>query len=258
MLLQPLLEKLTHLRLSGMRECLMEQMAQPRYTELTFEERLGLLIDGEWTRRENNRIKRRLQAARLREQAVLEDVDLSPARGLDRAQIRALAQGDWVLNHHNVIITGPTGAGKTFLGCALGREACQRNVSVRYTRTSRLLHDLSLSHADGSYARLLNAFARFQLLILDDWLRDPLTPTQAREMLEIIDDRYRRSSTLILSQLPVKEWHTSIGDPTLADAILDRIIHNAYRIHLKGESRRKLNAMNPSPKGEKKHDSSSM
>lgn len=251
MLLQPLIEKLTNLRLTGMRECLEEQMAQPRYSELTFEERLGLLVDWEWTRRENNRIKRRLQSARLREQAVLEDMDLSPSRGLDKMQIRTLAHGNWILKRHNVIITGPTGSGKTYTGCALGREACQRDFSVRYGRTSRLLHDINLSHADGSYAKLLNAFARFNLLILDDWLRDPLSSAQARDMLEIMDDRYQRSSTMIISQLPVKDWHMSIGDPTLADAILDRVIHNAYRINLKGESRRKLNAMNISKKGEK-------
>jgi DNA replication protein DnaC len=171
--------------------------------------------------------------------ATIEDLDLSAARGLDRAFILELAQGEWIGHHLNILVLGPTGAGKSYLACALGEAACRQGLSVRYHRTSRLLHEIMLSHADGSFPKLLNTLARVPLLILDDWLRDTLTASQSRDLLEIVDDRYGRASTLVATQVPVEDWHARFPDPTLADAILDRLVHNAYRLELKGESMRK-------------------
>lgn len=239
MLTQPLLEKLTRLRLPGFREGLREQSENPHYAELTFEDRLGMLVDLECTRRDNSTQDRRSKAARFALPASIEDLDLSPTRGLDRSFILELAQGEWIRHHLNILVLGPTGAGKSFLTCALGQAACRHGFSVRYHRTSRLLHEIMLSHADGSFPKMLASLARVPLLILDDWLRDPLTASQARDLLEIIDDRYGRASTLVATQVPVEAWHDRFPDPTLGDAILDRLIHNAYRLELRGESMRK-------------------
>lgn len=243
MLTQPLLEKLTRLRLPGFREGLREQWENPHYAELTFEERLGMLVDLECTRRDNSSQDRRSKTARFALPASIEDLDLSPARGLERSFILELAQGEWIRHHLNILVLGPTGAGKSFLTCALGQSACRHGFSVRYHRTSRLLHEIMLSHADGSFPKMLASLARVPLLILDDWLRDPLTASQARDLLEIIDDRYGRTSTLVATQVPVEAWHDRFPDPTLGDAILDRLIHNAYRLELKGESMRKTYSM---------------
>jgi DNA replication protein DnaC len=242
MLTQPLLEKLTQLRLSAFRTALEDQLQSPQYAQLSFEERLGLLVDIEITRRTNDRLHRRLKSARFPLQATIEDLDLSASRGLKRAQILELAQGQWVRNHLNVLVLGPTGAGKTYLSCALGRAACEAEFNVRYVRTSRLLQSLDLAQADGSYSQLLRSLARTHLLIFDDWLRDPLSRSQAKDLLEILDDRYGRSATLVATQVPVGEWHARIPDPTLADSILDRLIHNAYRLALSGDSMRKVHS----------------
>lgn len=239
MLTQPLLEKLSALKLSGFRSALEEQSQNPQYAELSFEERLGLLVDVETTRRKNSRLQRRIKAAHFPLQATLQDLDLSPSRGIKRAQVLELAQADWVQRHLNTLVLGATGAGKTYLACALGRTACEAEFNVRYVRTSRLLQSLALAQADGSYPQLLRSFARFHLLILDDWLRDPLSRSQAKDLLEIIDDRYGRSATLVATQVPVSSWHERIPDPTLSDAVLDRLIHNAYRLELLGDSMRK-------------------
>jgi len=247
MLTQPLLDKLTQLRLSAFRAALEEQLHNPQYADLPFEDRLGLLVDRECTHRDNNRLKRRLKAARLSLPATIENLDLSPSRGLDRRLVLQLAQGEWIRQHLNILVLGPTGVGKTFLACALAHAACRHNFNVRYQRTSRLLHQTSLSHADGSYPKLLDAFARVQLLVVDDWLRDPLTRLQSQDLLEILDDRYGRSSTLVATQVPVAEWHARFPDPTIGDAILDRLVHNAYRLALKGESRRKIDSPLPMP-----------
>lgn len=247
MLSQPLLEKLTALGLAAFRTALEAQLQNSQYAELTFEERLGLLVDAESTRRTDNRLQRRLRAAHFALTASLEDLDLSPRRGLERRHILDLAQGEWVQRHLNALVLGPTGAGKTYLACTLGAAACAQGFSVRYERTSRLLQALHLAQADGSYAKLLASLARLPLLILDDWLRDPLTPTQARDLLEILDDRYGRVATLVVTQIPVADWHSHLPDPTLADAILDRLVHNAYRLELKGESMRKIHSPLHSP-----------
>jgi DNA replication protein DnaC len=240
MLLQPTLDKLRALRLSGMAEHLREQQGQPRYHELSFEERLGLMVDHEWDQRRERKLARYVKEARFREPAVMEDLDLSAARGLDKTLILKLAQGNWIRNRLNVIVTGPTGVGKTYLACALGRALCGHGIRVRYLRTGRLLQELTLGQANGTWSKSLDAFARVQLLIFDDWLRDPLKVSQTRELLELLDDRWQARSTLLVSQLPVAEWHQHMGDATLADAVLDRLVHHAHKIEMKGESRRKL------------------
>jgi DNA replication protein DnaC len=239
MLIQPLLDKLAAMQLHGLRAGLAAQLASPQYAELSFEERLGLLIDQEWTARQAAQFQRRLKAARLHQGATIEDLDMAPGRGLDRARLLGLAQADWVRQRQGVIVVGPTGAGKTFVACALGHSTCRHGLAVRYERLARLLYATTLAHADGSYPKLLDALRRVDLLILDDWLRDPLTPAQARDVLEILDDRYSQRATLVATQVPVEDWHPRLGDPTLADAILDRLVHNAHRLHLKGESQRK-------------------
>jgi len=245
MLTQPLLDTLSQLRLSGFRAALEEQLHSPHYAELSFEERLGLLLDVEVTRRANNRLQQRIRAARFPLQATIEDLDLSARRGLKRADVLQLAQSEWVGRHLNLLVLGATGAGKSYLASALGRAACQADYKVRYQRTSRLLHALELARADGSYPQLLRTLARTHLLIFDDWLRDPLSRSQARELLEILDDRYGRSATMVATQIPVADWHSRIPDPTLSDAILDRLIHNAYRLELQGESMRKVHSLLP-------------
>jgi DNA replication protein DnaC len=242
MLTQPLLDKLSQLGLAGFRTALEEQLHTPHYADLSFEERLGLLVDIEATRRANNRLKRRIQAAKFPIQATMEDLDLSARRGLKRAQVLQLAQSEWVGHHLNILVLGATGAGKTYLAAALGRAACHAEYNVRYHRTSRLLQSLELAHADGSYPQLMRKLARTHLLIFDDWLRDPLSRSQARDLLEILDDRYGRSATMVVTQVPVTEWHSRIPDPTLSDAILDRLIHNAYRLELEGDSMRKVHS----------------
>ena len=239
MLRQPLMDKLTSMKLWGMLEGLREQIENPQYKKLSFEERLGLLLDREWNIRQDRGLKRRLQIARFREVAVMEDLELSTKRGLDRSQVLYLAQEEWIRQKLNLIITGPTGAGKTYLACALGNAACRNHFSIRYFQMSRLLQKVTLSQADGSYPKLLNSLAKAQLLIIDDWLRTPLSKSQTNDILEIIDDRYKLSSTILVTQVPVADWHERIANPTLADAIMDRIVHNAYRLELKGESMRK-------------------
>jgi DNA replication protein DnaC len=242
MLTQPLLNKLTRLGLTGFRNALEEQWQSPHYAELSFEERLGLLVDIETTRRNNNSLRRRIQAAHFPIVATMEDLELSAERGLNRGQVLQLAQSEWVERHLNLLILGATGVGKTYLACSLGRAACQAGYKVRYERTSRLLQSLELAHADGSYPQLLRTLDRTRLLIFDDWLRDPLSRSQARDLLEILDDRYGRSATMVVTQVPVTEWHIRIPDPTLSDAVLDRLIHNAYRLNLQGESMRKVHS----------------
>ena len=245
MLLHPTLEKLQALNLTGMVRALQEQLQTPECERLSFEERLGLLVDREATERENRKLAIRLGKARLRQQAVIEDVDFRHPRGLDRSLLLSLASCQWVRQRQNCLITGPTGVGKTYLACALAHKACREGVGAHYSRVSRLLEELRIARADGSYARRLATLGRLDLLVLDDWGLAPLTDEGRRDLLEILDDRYDRRSTLVASQLPVEKWHDALGDPTLADAILDRLVHNAHRIALHGESMRKQRPARP-------------
>lgn len=239
MLPNPTLDKLQTLRLNGMLKALSEQYGTPDIASLSFEERLGLMVDRELTERENTRLSSRLKAARLRHNACLEDIDYRSPRGLDKSLILQLGSGQWLREGLNLIIGGPTGVGKTWLACALAHKACRDGYSVRYLRLPRLLEDLGMAHGDGRFAKLMASYAKTDLLILDDWGLAPFTVEQRRDMLELLDDRYGQRSTLVTSQMPVDKWHELIGDPTLADAILDRLVHNAYRIELKGESMRR-------------------
>jgi len=237
-----LYDQLLELRLPAFRQALREQEENPKYAELAFEERLALLVDHECTQRRENRVRRCIHAAGFPMQAAFEELDFSPGRGLERRKVLELAQCTWVTSHHNLIILGPTGSGKSFMASAFGTAAARAGFTVRYLRTSRLLHALTLSHQDGSFTSLLRSLARASLLILDDWMRDAITVPNAQDLLEVLDDRFGHSSTLLASQVPVADWHLRIPDPTLADAILDRLVHNAQRLELKGESQRKLRA----------------
>ncbi len=245
MLLQPLFDKLSLLRLPAFRKGLEEQSANPKFAELSFEERLSILVDLEVLQRDNARLSRSVQKAHFHLAATLEDFDFSPSRSVDRHLVLELSQGAWVSKHLNLIISGKTGAGKTFLGCALGHSLCRNNFSVRYFRTPRFLQDLRLAHADGSYPKLLAALSRFDLIVFDDWMRDALSLVQSQDLLDILDDRFGHSSTMLLTQIPVDAYHERIPDPTLADAILDRLVNNAYRLQLSGESQRRLRSPLP-------------
>jgi DNA replication protein DnaC len=216
-----------------------EQTQLPDCQALSFEERLGLLVDRELTERANRRLSTRLRFAHLRQEACLEDIDFRHPRGLDRTAILGLADCRWVSHHDNCLVVGPTGAGKTYLACALAQQACREGYSVRYLRLPRLLAEIIIARGDGRYPRVLASLARVDLLVLDDWGTAALAPEQCRELLEIMEDRYQCRSTLIASQLPISHWHDYLGDPTLADAILDRLVHNAHTLVLKGESMRK-------------------
>lgn len=252
MLHHPTLDKLTTLRLTGMHKALKEQLAIPEITECSFEERLGLLIDREITEREDRRLQTRLRQARLKHSACLEDLDTRCARGLDKALIRQLATGQWIRQGLNLLILGPTGVGKTWIACALAQQACRQGFTTRYLRATRLFEDLQLAHADGRFPKLMAGYARTDLIVLDDWGLASLDAPARRDLLELLDERHGQHSTLLTSQLPVEHWHEVIGDPTLADAILDRLVHSAYRITLKGESMRMRNAprLTATPTGE--------
>lgn len=247
MLNQPLFDKLLQLRLPAFRDGLREQQGNPQYAQLSFEERLALLVDQECLRRHDNHLQRLLKSAEFPFPATLEDLDLSPPRGLERRIILELAQGNWITHHHHLFVLGPTGSGKTFLACAYGHAAVRNGFSVRYYRTSRLLQRLTQARLDGSYPNLLRQLAKLQVLILDDWMRDALTLQNAQDLLEVLDDRYGHSSVVIASQVPVTDWHLRIPDPTIGDAILDRLVHNAHRLTLLGESQRKLRAIPSMP-----------
>ena len=242
MLTHPTSDRLMALGLTGMAKALDEQRQQRNVDGLSFEERLGLLVDREAVERESKRLVSRLKVANLRQNATIEDLDTKAARGLDKALFAKLATGEWIARRQDLLITGKTGTGKSWLACALGHKACRDDRSVLYWRVPRLLNALALARGDGRYPRLLKNLARVELLILDDWGLAPLVPAQARDLLEIIDDRHGRGSTLVTSQLPVDHWHEIIGDPTVADAILDRLVHNAHRLILKGDSLRKTAA----------------
>ncbi|MFZ1986992.1 MAG: IS21-like element helper ATPase IstB [Desulfatitalea sp.] len=239
MLTQPTIEKLTAMKLSAMAKAFADQMQRPDMAALSFEERFGLIVDVQMTELENRRMQSRLKAAKLRLSSAIEDLDLRPGRGLDRGTIMSLAQNPWVRNHHNLLITGPTGAGKSYLACALAQKACRDGHTVLYQRLPRLLHDIAVARLDGRYHKLMAPIGKCEVLVLDDLLISPLSREDQRELLEIVEERYDRKATIVTSQLPVKAWHDTMQDPTLADAILDRLVHNAYKIELKGESMRR-------------------
>lgn len=239
MLNHPTLDKLQTLRLPGMLKALSEQQQMPEINSLGFEERLGLLIDREMTERENRRLGSRLKKAKLRHSCCIEDLDLKTSRGLDKSLILSLAACTWIARGINVLICGPTGVGKSYIACALAHKGCLEGYSALYLRLPRLFEELRLAKADGRYGKLMLSYAKTDLLVLDDWGLTPMTDPQRRDLLELLEDRYGRKSTIVTSQLPVPSWHEAIGDPTLADAILDRIVHNAHKIELKGESMRK-------------------
>jgi DNA replication protein DnaC len=242
MLTHPILDQLAELKLTGMHHALKEQMTMTDIDHLRFEERLGLLVDREMTERADRRLQYRLRQAKLRQSACVEDIDYRHSRGLDKRLMQQLATGEYIDNKLNVLITGAAGVGKTWLACALAHKACRDGRSVRYLRLPRLLQDLPIAKADGRYSKLLRDYAKADLLVLDDFGLMPMNDELRRDLLEILDDRHNRKSTLVTSQLPIDQWHDHIGEPTLADAILDRLVHNAYRLNLKGDSMRKTKA----------------
>jgi DNA replication protein DnaC len=240
MLTQQTLEQLQSLNLLEMARAWQEQQKDPQMAELPFVERFALLVDAQSLHHHNKRIGRLLTEAKLRlPQACIEEVDFPKSRELDKPLWRQLGTCRFIEDKRGVLLVGATGTGKTYLSCALGQQACRRGHRVRYVRTSRLLDELTLARADGSYPKLLGRLARLDLLILDDFLMTPPTEMQRRDLLEVLEDRYGTRSTLCSSQLPVDAWHAQLGEPTLADALLDRLIHNAYRLVLKGPTRRK-------------------
>jgi len=245
MMTQQTMEKLRAMRLRGMAEAYQQQLEQPEVAALTFDERLALLVDQHGTWRENRALARRLKTSRLDAEPCAEDVNYRHPRQLDAAQFRALLNSQWVAQHHSVLLTGPTGIGKTWLAQALAHKACRDGHGVLYRPAGKLFRELAQAQADGSLSRLLPALTKVDVLVVDDFAMNPLEEQERRLFLEICDDRYRRRSTVLTSQLPIASWHKQIGDPTIADSILDRLVHNAYKFELSGESIRKLKAGRP-------------
>ncbi len=239
MLNEQTMEKLSAMKLNGMVDAFKEQLEQPDIHELSFEERFGLLVDRHWIWKEDRRMKRLLGNAKLKINACIEDINYKIPRGIDRSVVLRLASCNWIQSTQNIIITGPTGVGKTYLSCAFANKACREGFTVLYRRAPRLFQEIAIARADGSYTKLMNKFAKANLLIIDDFGLAPLSDPERRELLEVIEDRQGLSSTIIVSQVPIGNWHESIGDPTIADAILDRLIHNAHKFDLEGDSMRK-------------------
>jgi DNA replication protein DnaC len=246
MLNEPTIEKLKTMRLDAMATAWREQQGKADVQRLSFDERFAILVDAEWLYRENRRLTKALREAKLKlANAVMEDIEYSPKRELDRAQLRQLASCRWVAEHQNILITGMTGTGKTYLACALAQQACRKGHRAIYRRASRLFSELALARADGTYPRLLARIARADVLVLDDWAMTTINDAERRDLLEVLEDRYGTRSTIITSQVPPKKWHEHIAEPTHADAICDRLLHNAHRLVLKGPSRRKNEEADP-------------
>lgn len=240
MLNEPMMEKLLAMRLTGMADGLKAQQQDPGIAELGFHERLAMLVDQQWNWRENQALDRRMKAAKLRGNACIEEIDFRVSRGLDKSVIRALTQeSGWVSKHENIFVLGPTGVGKSFVASALAQKACRDGYSVLYARAQSMFRDLGLARADGSLRHLLARLGRIDVMVIDDWAMAPMTEIERRDFWEICEERYQRRSTILTSQLPISRWHEQIGDPTLADGILDRLVHNAHRLEMKGESMRK-------------------
>ncbi|MBE3088392.1 MAG: ATP-binding protein [Chloroflexi bacterium] len=236
MLTQQTIEKLQPLKLTGMAEAFTDQLNQPDLDRLSFEERFGLIVDRQWTWKENKRMDRYLKNARLKLNACVEDIDYQSPRGIDQSVIMSLISCDWIRRHHNIIITGPTGVGKTFLACALAHKACREGYRALYIRSPKFSYQMALARGDGSYGKAITKLSKAHLLVIDDLGLAPMTDPERRDLLEVIEERHGHASTIVTSQLPVDRWHQQIGDPTIADAILDRLIHNAHQINLKGGS----------------------
>lgn len=239
MLNQPTIETLRQLKLTGMVKALLEQQENQNLRSLDFEERLGLMVERERIEQENRLMESRLRRAKLGQSAPYENLDLRSGRGLDKSLLASLSTCSWIRSHHNLIITGPTGVGKSYLACALGHKACREGLSVIYQRAGRLFYELGISRGDGRYLRQLKSLGQAELLILDDWGLTALQDEQRRDLLELAEERHSRKSTLIVSQIPIEKWHDLIGESTIADAVLDRLVHNAHKISMKGDSMRK-------------------
>ncbi len=239
MLIEQTFEDLRAFNLKGMVEALSRQLEQPKSYDLSFEERFSLLVDAEKIYRKDKRLEKLLQLAKLRHKACMEDIDYAPSRGIKKEQMATLHSCQWIKDSLNVLITGATGTGKSWIGCALGQQACRQGLSVLYMRFSLLLEKIRLSRVEGTYTKLLKALSKIELLILDDWLLEPVDPKDRHSLLEIVEDRYERGALLMTTQIPIQNWHEMIGDPTLADAILDRILNKSIKLELKGESMRK-------------------
>lgn len=242
MLTHPIIDQLAELRLHGMQKALHEQINMPDIDAMDFMERLSLLVEREATERQNRALRTRLKKASLRQSACIEDIDFRTPRGLDKKLILSLASCDWIRKGYNTLITGATGTGKSYLACALAHKACLEGFSARYLRMPRLMEQIAIARADGSYGKLMLTLARTDLIILDDWGIAAMPRAQRHDILELVEDRHELRSTIVTSQLPVSSWHEYIADPTLADAILDRLVHNAYKIEIGGQSMRRKNA----------------
>ena len=245
MFIQPTIEKLHALKLTGMADALRKQLEDPSASQLNFEERLGLIVDQHWSWKENQALQRRLVNSKLRRDACIEDIDWQHARGLDRGLVRSLATSDWVRKHHQLLLTGATGVGKSFLASALAQKACRDGFTAFYTRAAQLFRSLTVARADGSFGSLLHKLGQVDVLVVDDFAMAPMADQERRDFLEICEERYNLRSTILTSQVPVTKWHAQVGDPTLADSILDRLVHSAYRIDLTGESIRKTKSRKP-------------
>lgn len=250
--MQQTLEQLKTMKLTGMVEAWQQQQSSTSFHDLSFDERFTLLVEREYLRRQNQRLKRRLKQARLPMQATLDAVDFDVPRGIRKMQFIEFTQGKWLTERLNLILMGPTGIGKSFLASVLSDHLCKQGHSVRYFKTADLILELKLSKADGSYPKLRKQLTAFELLVLDEWLRDPLSMQEAREMLDILDERYRHASCVFVTQMPIEQWHPQIQDPTIADAILDRIVHDSMKVTLTGESMRRLTSKLTPPKAKEK------